>query len=264
MKYSFDNQKHIHSVDGKPLCGTSTIMGVVAKPLTWWASGLACEKFGWTNKGNAQKGWTPKQLRLQKAKEKLAEIRNLSDEQYLELLDDAYKAHSVKLDTSAQKGTDMHAELEAYVNECLKNEGKPFEYTGDFEPVQIFSKWANEKVKRFIYSEVYCYSETLWVGGISDCGFEDTDGNYAIIDFKSSKEAYITQFMQIAGYDLQLQENGGFNSKGEQVLKLDKEFMYYCVLPFGMDKPEVVYNFDTKTMKEGFKSALTLYKIINN
>lgn len=267
MKYRFNSQKHSHSLDDKPLFGTSTIMGVVAKPLTWWASGLACEKLGWTNskiKVNGKYQNIPLESRKSHVEPFLEEIKGMTTVQFLDRLDEAYKAHSAKLDSSAKTGTDMHAELEKYVKKCLENNGTPFAYEGDFVPVQIFSKWALEKVNKFLYSEVYCYSETLWVGGISDCGFEDKDGNYGIIDFKSSKEAYVTQFMQIAGYDMQLSENGGFDENGNQILKLDKPIMYYCVLPFGMENPEVVYNFDTKMMKEGFNGALTLHKIITS
>ena len=38
-RYKFDAKEHLHSLDSKPLVGTSTVMGIVAKPLTWWAAG---------------------------------------------------------------------------------------------------------------------------------------------------------------------------------------------------------------------------------
>jgi len=92
-----ENKEHIHTYLGKPLLGASTVTGVLAKPLTWWASGLACEKFGWMNKGNAKTGWTSIGARLQKATEYQDMIGKLSPENYLELLDEAYSAHSKKL-----------------------------------------------------------------------------------------------------------------------------------------------------------------------
>ena len=57
MKYKFDEsidpetgkQNHLHLLDGKPLTGTSSVEDVLSKVLTWWASGLAVEKFGWLN-----------------------------------------------------------------------------------------------------------------------------------------------------------------------------------------------------------------------
>ncbi len=263
--YKFDPKKHIHTLDDKPLIGTSTVMGVVAKPLTWWASGLACSKLGWTNKGNAKTGFVPLEQRIRHAEPFLAEIKGFDSKQYLELLDEAYKAHSVKLDTSAQSGTDMHAVMEDYVNQCLnQNNGAPIVLNGqEDEKLTIFANWAIENVKRFLWSESHCYSQELWVGGISDCGFEDKDGKYGIIDFKSSKEAYVSQFMQIAGYDLEISESGLLQSDGSLYIRLDKPISYYCVLPFGMEKPEVCYSYDVEELKNGFKSALVLYKIIN-
>ncbi|KKL09949.1 hypothetical protein LCGC14_2560730, partial [marine sediment metagenome] len=50
MKYTFNEDKHLHLLDGKPLTGTSSVGNVLAKGgLVWWSSGLACAEFGWLN-----------------------------------------------------------------------------------------------------------------------------------------------------------------------------------------------------------------------
>ena len=49
MKYNFNSVEHLHSLDDKPLTGTSTVCGVLYKPLTWWAAGKTLEVLGWTN-----------------------------------------------------------------------------------------------------------------------------------------------------------------------------------------------------------------------
>lgn len=273
MQYKFDKQNHIHTLDSKPLIGTSSMASVLSKPLTWWASGLACSKFGWINKKNEEGKPRPLQERLDSANTTLNKIKGMKVESYLELCDDAYKAHSVKLDNSAQIGTDMHSVMESYIKDCLnKNEGKPIkDYKTSFVAIsesninklQILVDWSIVNVKRFLFSEVYCYSEKLWLGGISDCGFEDNEGKYAILDFKSSKEVYLSQFWQCIAYAIELEENGGFTEDGSKVITFEKPFDYVAVLPFGMKQPSVQTNFDMVGGKEAVNAMITLYKKLN-
>jgi len=265
-EYIDENKKHLHTYNKKPLLGTSTVVGVIAKPLTWWASGLACEKFGWINKGNAQKGWTSKEERLLSAERVKADIELMDTETYLTLLDDAYKAHSVKLDTSATAGTDMHAELEKYVKLMISDQaGQPMLMNGyENNAVEQFAIWSIENVAEFLYSEANCYSERLWVGGISDVGARLKDGRYVIIDFKSSKEAYTSQFIQCAGYAIQLEENNILDSTGYVQRIVDWKFDGVIIFPFGADKVEPQAKWNMEELKQGFESAVTLYKLTNN
>jgi hypothetical protein len=39
-------KEHMHYLDSIPLTGTSSVMNVLSKPLSWWASGKACEVLG--------------------------------------------------------------------------------------------------------------------------------------------------------------------------------------------------------------------------
>lgn len=269
MEYRFNKEEHIHEIfdngTWKSLIGTSSMSSVLAKGgLTYWASGLACEKFGWINKGNAEKGWVPKEVRLGSALKRRAEICGLQDEEYLALLDEAYMAHTKTLKSSAKAGTDMHEVMERYVKFCIeKYEGKPTLVNTDNEKLNIFMAWAIGNVKKFLWSETHCYSREMWLGGISDCGFEDREGKIAILDFKSSKEAYLSQFWQCIGYAIQLEENGGFTPDGQKVLTLDKPIDYVAVLPFGMDKPEVKVNYDMKGGKDAVAAMLLLYRKLN-
>ncbi len=260
MEYRFNKEDHIHETFDsgvwKPLIGTSSMSSVLAKPLTWWASGLACEKFGWINKGNAEKGWVPK--------EKRGEISSLTDEAYLNLLDDAYAAHSKKLTSSAKSGTDMHAVMEAYVKDCIEtNNGVPIRLSTEDPKLAIFCHWAVSNVKKFLWSEAHCYSRELWLGGISDVGYEDHEGKIAILDFKSSKDVYLSQLWQCVGYAIQIEENGLFTPEGGLIMKLGRPIDYVAVLPFGMDKPEVKFNHDMKGGKEAVNAMVLLYKKLN-
>ena len=251
-------------LDQKPLIGTTTALNVLAKPLTWWASGLAVAELGWVN---------PKEAilssRIFAASDKLDEIKKLSADEYLALLDKAYKAHSVKLDKSADKGVDMHAGLENYVKNCVKLfKGKP-RVEGDepevLTPVDIFARWAVKNVKRFIASEGYGYNERLWVGGVFDLLAEDNEGRLFIMDFKSAKDAYMSHFFQCAGNDLQITESGVLDKDGNTIFDLKgRTIDYYGVFPFGMKNPEPQFHFDTAGAKEGFEHCVALHKLLNS
>lgn len=265
-KYFFDKENHIHTLDGQPLIGTSSMASVLAKGgLTYWASGLAVEKFGWTNKGNAKTGWTPKQKRLDTAIKVRQEVSQLTDEQYLTHLDEAYSAHTKKLQSSAKDGTDMHSIMEEYVKLCLEtNSGVPIPLLNNQDKkLAILVGWSLKNVKRFLWSEAHCYSSKLWIGGISDVGFEDKNGKYAILDFKSSKDVYLSQFWQCIGYAIQIEENGLFTTDGDLIMKLDKPIDYVAVLPFGMDNPDVQINVDMEGGKEAVECMVKLYKKLN-
>jgi hypothetical protein len=268
--YTFNNDEHVHLLDGKPLIGTSTVVSVISKPLTWWASGLACEQLGWVKKADPRKS-TPQEVeqnavaRLKKAEEVLKTYKDMTAFSYVSLLDKAYRAHADKLTKSADKGTDMHAELEKYVKLMIADQGgTPFlmnEY--DYGAVRIFAEWAFKNVSRFLASEGHCYSEKLWTGGITDCIAELKDGRMVIIDFKSSKEAYLSQFIQVAGYDIEASENGIFDAQGNELLKLERPIAGYVIFPFGAPKVEPQFQFDTAALRRGFESAVVLHKLIN-
>lgn len=267
--YQFDSKEHLHTLNGKPLTGTSTVMSVVAKPLTWWASGKAVGHLGWTNGKYMDHGkWKTVALeeRVAIATPTLERLKEMSGEEYVALLDEAYKAHSVSLKDSAESGTDLHAELERFVKFCMET-GIPTPDTEDAkmfdQKIQPFVGWAFKNVKRFLWSEMHTYSEQHWVGGITDAGAELKDGNIAVIDFKSSKDAYPTHFWQIAGYDIQITENGGYNAKGEKVFTLEKPITQHIVVPFGSKDGLPVVSREVVSGKKAFLAALTLYRELN-
>ena len=252
-KYIDEKKTHLHTLGGKPLMGTTTILSVVAKPLTWWASGMACAVFGWLN----PKTNTPEQC-LERAKDTLETIKGFGIEEYQSLLGKAYKAHSEKLETSADEGTDMHSTLEQFVKDRMADKEAHLE-----GKLKCFEEWTDKSVKKFLASEFCVFSEKMWTGGQSDCLCELKNGEFAIVDFKSSKEAYVTQFLQVAGYDLQLKENGAFTENGERLLE-PMTISKYIVVPFGAKEPYPVVTENVAILKEGFLGALALYKVINS
>lgn len=252
--YDNEDKKHYHELDGEPLLGASTVTKVFPKVLTYWASGLACEKFGWSHpKDNS------KEQRIAKAEKFFDDNFPITDtNKWLALGDEAYKAHAVRLKDSAQAGTDLHAELERYVKNTMENRMATYD-----EKITPFIEWAKENVKKFIWSEEHCFSKELWTGGISDVGAELNTGDYIIIDFKSAKDVYYSQFVQCAIYAIMAEENGLFDASGIQTRKLDQPIKGVCVVPFGAKVVEPKFNWDMEELKQAAKLATNLYKILN-
>ena len=265
MKYKFidNDEQHLHTLDMVPLLGTSTVLEIIAKPLTWWASGMACSELGWTN-SKIKNVEIPLETRMLSAAKSLDEIKAYTPEQWLKRLDKAYRAHKDNLTKSAKKGTDLHAELERFVKNRILAQLGSAKDTTEYEPkIKPFIEWADKEVKRFLFSEMHTFSEKHWLGGVVDCGVELNNGEYALIDFKSSKEAYDNQFWQIGGYHIQIEENGGWTADGEKVFTLDKPITQHIVVPFGTEPVVPVIDKEVGTHKEAFLAALTLYKLSN-
>lgn len=272
-KYEFKDGKgeHLHTYDNQPLIGTSSVSNVLSKPLTWWASGLAMAVFGWIHKGDAKKGWVKKDERLKAAEVMREKIEYMSTDDYLDLLDEGYAAHSKTLKTSAKKGTDLHKECENFVRDFMNGYRVPSNYWTLPDHVSLkydarikpLIYWTMKNVKRFLWSEGHCFSTRMWTGGISDCGYEKNDGTIGVMDFKSSKEAYLSQFWQCAGYDIQISENGVFDNKGRKIYTLEKPITEYAIFPFGMPTPVPQFNVDIKGGREAFEAEVLLYKKLN-
>ena len=254
MKYLFNKEAHVHTLDGVALTGTSSIGNVLAKPLTWWASGLACEKFGWLN----PKKNTPEAVQ-NALEEGFKRIKALTLVAFGKLLTEAYYAHSKVLKEKAEAGTDLHAELEHWVKSQM---GKVPERADYDEKIKPYIEWSKASVKQYVASEAHCFDETLFVGGITDAVAEMNDGKLAVIDFKSSKEAYPTQFIQCSGYAIQIDKNGLFSEDGEHSKKLDKKIDALIVVPFGAEKIAPDIRFNVEDYKTGFRQAVGLYRLL--
>ena len=258
-KYIDEDGEHLHTLDGRALLGTSTITGVISKNLTWWSAELSaveCLEAG---------------EKIPTIREEYLEACNGDKKKNIDALQKKYPifkkarfAHFGDKNTKAKKGTDMHALMEDYVNECINtNNGIPLATMVENLKLGSFVSWSINNVSQFKFSEKYVYSKNLWSGGIFDIIFIMKDGKTIIGDFKSSPIAYDSQFIQVAGYDEQQSENGIFDKDGNKLsepLKIDA----YIVFPFGAEvlKPEIRYN--TLELRSGFKCATELYKLTNH
>lgn len=154
-------------------------------------------------------------------------------------------------DDAGTKGTDVHALVEDYVNDCMENnKGKAtLRVTDDVNPIGRFVEWAIASDVTFLASEKNVYSKDLWVGGICDLILE-INGKRFIGDVKTSKRIYWSQFLQMGAYQLCLEEMGEKPFDGSVIIRIGKDGTF-----------ETQSSYDMTRDKEGFTHALALYKI---
>ena len=253
MSYTFSEKEHVHKLNGKNLYGTTTILSIISKPLTFWASGMACAEFGWLN---------PKKFDEELCESAAAiahgNIKNLTQKEYRKLLDKAYRAHASNLKKTASEGTDLHAEVETWIKWKLGQGPEPLFVDKRIEP---FILWAEKNVRTFLACEANCYSERLWVGGKFDFMYLDFKSRVILADVKSSRDAYFSHFCQSGAYDLQIQENGLFTAQGERIEGIRTDISGHAIFPFGNGFKEPVISYETQKNKDAFEAALTLYKL---
>jgi hypothetical protein len=267
-RYRFDAANHVHLLDGQPLVGTSSAMGVVAKPLTYWSSGLAVMQFGCpdpkmlTKIKNGKATEADNKAMFKAAEAWLAQYGNhLDPMQLVSLWDKAYRAHATTLKEKAATGTDLHAELERFVRDEMTGDRPK---SVDEYPKQIwpFIEWSRSNVKQFLWSEAHCYSEEHWIGGICDCGLILNDGRVGIIDFKSSKEAYLTQHWQCGGYAVQIELNGTFDAEGNEIDAYHTKFDFTAIVPFGAPIVKPHLHEDVEASKRNFLNCLAIHNAL--
>ena len=251
---------HLHILDGKPLIGASTAVGVVggADGLMQWYADMAAVaglKLPQQDVSGAYDAANAIQDKDERRKAKSALDKTYPD------YADARRAATQNRDKAATKGTLRHGTLEDYIRHCLNNnKGVPMKAT--HESIQMFIDWSLENVAKFYFTEANCYDELLWVGGIADIGLQMKDGKNLIGDHKSSREAFPKQFLQAALYDVLLSHSGILDSQGN---KLDdwKPADGIVIFPFRSEPFTPEYKWDIAKWRKGAEDAVNLYKLIS-
>lgn len=191
----FDAKQHAYKLDGKPMTGVTTILGVIAKPaLINWSANMAVSYI----KANLNKG--------------------IKTGNWEKIFAEARVAHTKKKENAGDVGTLAHKWIEAYI----KGEKKPI--TKEIKPmIDNFLRWEDEVKPKFLESEMRVYSRKYWFAGTLDLILE-IDGEIWIGDIKTSSGIYPEQFYQTAGYQIALQEMGLYpNIKGHIIINLKKD-----------------------------------------
>ena len=235
-KYTFDEKKHIHTLDGKALTGVTTVLGIIAKPfLIPWAAKMTVE-------------WI-------RANSKKVESTYLVTEEDLEK---AKAAHRKTKEEAGDKGKDIHSIIEVIIKDAIKNNGgliSPItdkKELLDNKQITDFVKWAIENNIKFLESEKNVYSKVLWIGGICDFVFERY-GEIFVGDIKTGKSIDPMAFWQTSAYQYCLQEMG-----------LYPKIKGFCIVRLGKDNSfEAAENYAFDDNISGFTSALNIYRKLN-
>lgn len=251
--YTFDEKKHLHTLDGKPLTGVTTILGVIAKPmLIQWAANMAVDYIA---------------ANLKSPIDSYSEIEG-GGMVTPEVLKEARTAHRKKKESAGEFGTTVHNAIEKWVNMKIlgaeihldiklpEMEQKAFDH---------FVKWATDNNVKFLESEKHVYSRSLWVGGICDIVCE-IDGKRFVADIKTSSGIYPEAFIQCSAYAKMLEEMGEYkevwdNYHGKVIKQaFDGVLILNCNKKGGF---EHAFNYDIEGNFECFKAATVIYRQLN-
>lgn len=229
MNYKFDDKNHIHTLDGTPLHGVTTVLQVISKPaLIQWAANMAVEYV--QNKiTEAQPGSVLDNLAI--------------------WLTEAKTAHRKKKEKAGDWGSELHEAVENWI----KTKVEPVFEGTQKTAFENFKNWCQEHKVEFLESEKHVWSKEMWVGGICDLVFT-MNGKKYIGDIKTSSRIYNEHFFQMAAYNLCLEEMGEHQDvEGYVVINLKKDGEIALMRADNM-----------KLNREAFLAALTLHKIINS
>lgn len=262
-KYIDEGRTHLHTLDGKPLVGGSTMKSIVGNKealFQWYADMAAVAGLALPVQDiraeyeavQAIKDW----------KEKAAAKKAL-DEKYPDYAK-ARRAAVTHRDEKADEGTFRHGELQAYINGCIALGGEPVSAPENASPsIKAFADWSMQNVSKFHFSEAHCYHSDpgIWAGGIADLGLTLKDGRRLVGDHKSSREAYQDQFLQCAIYDVLLSHSGGLDRDGNKLFDWEPADGY-VVFPFRSEPFTPEFRWNAVEFRRGVESVAQLYKLI--
>lgn len=240
-KFTFEPNTHTYKLDGERLTGVTTIIGVLDKPaLVSWSANCAVD-YILENQDPDTKG---------------------SDKVLIPKfqVEEARTAWAKKRDKAGDVGTQCHAWVELYAKSKIKNT----KYAPQYESEQVekmvdkFIEWSEQNKVKFLLSEQTLYSEQHFYAGTVDLLIE-IDGKKYIADLKTAKDIYQTNFIQMGGYHIALEELGKVK---------DLEGYIVINIPKDLDKDgNAKIKTETVTLwaeyRNAFMHCLALYRFLN-
>lgn len=239
MSFTFDEKGHKYELDGKPMMGVTSVLGIIAKPaLIGWAAKMTAE---WIRENCY--------LKSQGTPDNFMEVFCVTEAN----LQEAVKAHTKKKEAGGSHGKDTHALVENYVKGCIDDWSGVAQPTAeDHNGLQAFAQWAVENRVTFLASEEKMYSKDWWTAGTADLILE-IDGKRYIGDVKTQAKLWDnTPHIQCAAYAKMYKEMGKGEIDGTIIVLIPKETNNLTThVRFALDE-------DIKA----FEAALTLYKTV--
>lgn len=239
--FTFEPTTHTYKLDGERLTGVTTIIGVLDKPaLVSWSANCAVDYIEQN---------FPSDEHIFKNPFAISEVCK-----------EARTAWAKKRDKAGDVGTQCHAWVELYAKAQINN----IEYAPQYESEQVekmvkkFIEWSEQNKVKFLLSEQVLYSEKHFYAGTVDLLIEIDSKKY-IADLKTAKDIYQTNFIQMGGYHIALEELGKVKDlEGYIVINIPKE----------LDKDgNAKIKTETVTLwaeyRNAFMHCLALYRFLN-
>ena len=157
---------------------------------------------------------------------------------------------------SANIGTLTHLLIENYIN----NNDTDANTLNTYNKKQVdlakklfenFRGWYSKQERKPIFTELSMVSERLGFGGTCDFVFED-NGNFCLVDFKTTTHIQREYFIQLLAYSLLLKEKKGIIVDTLSILRLTEEGYEYQEMNIKEAKDKYL---------EYFMTCKTLYEI---
>ncbi len=244
LGYKFEKDRHIHTLDGRPLMGVTTVLKNWGDPsaLVNWSANTAVDYI----ESQVEIGHFNVASGIGSIEFKGA---------FNEILTEARTAHLKKRDKAGDKGTEIHAQLEVMMNDLIAGELK------EYVPiVNKIKNWLLDNGIKPLKSEMNVYSRSLWYGGIAD-GVVEKDGMKYILDFKTSGSIQTKAFYQCGAYSYAVREMVAFDDNrypdGVVIVHIPKG------ASFDPEK-NVYWRYDIGQLENAFVSILEAYKLDKN
>lgn len=242
IELCFDTHRHIYTVDKKKIPGVTSIVGVLDKPaLKFWAVNMAMEVL----------------------EERIHPGVPLDEMDKVQLIEDAKKAHTKRMNKAADIGTLTHNWIDKFIKAGLAKEKLPAYPTNPQMKrcIKAFISWTQEHNVKFKASEQKVYSKKHKFAGTFDA-IAIVDGKKCIIDFKTSNALYDEMFLQATAYLIAKEEEDKKSIAGGVILlrlsKTEKDNKGKDIEPF--EARQVPRSALTNGLSEVFLACLEIYK----
>lgn len=223
----FDEEKHLYTVGGKVVDGTTGVLSVIAKPaLIGWAVKVAIESLERT----LEPGISYDELQLKA------------------MLESAKGAHRKRSGTAADMGHMVHEWIAKHI---AGENPKPLVNKECLNAVNKFLEWEREHKVEFLESEKVLYSSKYNYAGTMDF-LAKVDGKVMIGDFKTSSGIWDEYWLQVAAYQQAYQEEfPEVKIDGALIVRIGKDATLEV-----KERAEGAYELD----RDAFNAALVLYR----
>ena len=246
IEYADDNHSYKRKSDGKYLHGVSSVVAQINKPyLVPWASK--------ENYNYMMANWDLKKKYAQKEKG--------------ELLYRAKNAYKEKSDVAKTLGKDLHTLAEKYIKLIIAEKKGVLKTTSKEmkHGLEQFLKWNKETKVDWIASEGLVFSNYYDTAGTFD-GLGYINGHLTLIDIKVAKIIGEDYFLQLAGYQMMLEE-WGIEPIQRLIIQVPKEvdkFLNQIVVPtpYELDRRAFLGALEIKRSKGHYKSNIQGSKVV--